>query len=87
VVRRARDYEDYLAAVAATPAEQIDYVAVVVFGPRNRVTLLTKRFALYAPAGKPPRVLGSARRKATASPLSRSGGSLEVNEQANRWPL
>ena len=54
VARQARDYDDYLAAFAATPAEEIDYVAVAVFGPRNRVTALTKRFALYAPAGEPP---------------------------------
>lgn len=55
VARQARDYEDYLTALAATPAEDIDYVAVAVFGPRNRVTALTKRLALYAPGGQPPR--------------------------------
>ena len=46
VARRARAYEDYLATLAETPAEDIDYAGIAVFGPRNRVTALTKRFPL-----------------------------------------
>ncbi|WP_249998541.1 DUF2000 domain-containing protein [Actinoplanes sp. M2I2] len=46
VARQARVYEDYLATLAETPAEDIDYAGVAVFGPRNRVTALTKRFPL-----------------------------------------
>ncbi|GAA3128593.1 hypothetical protein GCM10017600_85070 [Streptosporangium carneum] len=48
VARRARDYDDYLDALAATPADDVDYVALAVFGPRNRVTALTKRLPLHA---------------------------------------
>ncbi|WP_433257370.1 DUF2000 domain-containing protein [Streptosporangium sp. CA-135522] len=48
VARRARDYGDYLDALAVTPAGDVDYVAVAVFGPRNRVTALTKRLPLHA---------------------------------------
>ncbi|WP_043637231.1 DUF2000 domain-containing protein [Nonomuraea candida] len=48
VARRARDYDDYLATLKATPSEDIDFVAVAVFGPRNRVTALTKRLPLLA---------------------------------------
>lgn len=46
VARRARDYPTYLDDLAATPASGLEYVAVAVFGPRNRVTALTKRFPL-----------------------------------------
>ncbi|MEO3875745.1 DUF664 domain-containing protein [Nonomuraea sp. B12E4] len=53
VARQARDYDDYLAALAATPGEEIDFVAVAVFGPRNRVTALTKRFPLHPPEAEP----------------------------------
>nr|WP_221380668.1 DUF2000 domain-containing protein [Actinoplanes polyasparticus] len=46
VARRARVYEDYLATLAETPGDDVDYAGVAVFGPRNRVTALTKRFPL-----------------------------------------
>ncbi|MBX9388659.1 DUF2000 domain-containing protein [Streptomonospora nanhaiensis] len=46
VARRSRDYAAYLDALALTPAEEVDYVAVAVFGPRNRVNPLTKRLPL-----------------------------------------
>jgi hypothetical protein len=46
VARRARAYDDYLATLAETGGDDIDYAGVAVFGPRNRVTALTKRFAL-----------------------------------------
>ncbi len=48
VARRAREYGEYLQALARTAAEDVEYLGVVVFGPRNRVTKLTKRFALLA---------------------------------------
>ena len=48
VARRARDYDDYLATLKSTSAADVDFVAVAVFGPRNRVTALTKRFPLHA---------------------------------------
>lgn len=57
VARQARTYDDYLAALAATPADEIDYVAVATYGPRNRITALTKRLPLYAadtPVTAPP---------------------------------
>ncbi|GAA1809763.1 hypothetical protein GCM10009682_34280 [Luedemannella flava] len=43
VARRSRDYEEYLVELSRTPAEDIDYLAIAVFGPRNRVTALTRR--------------------------------------------
>lgn len=46
VARRARDYASYLDDLATTPAAELEYVAVALFGPRNRVTALTKRFPL-----------------------------------------
>jgi hypothetical protein len=46
VARRARAYDDYLATLAETDGDDIDYAGVAVFGPRNRVTALTKRFPL-----------------------------------------
>ncbi|MEW9555854.1 DUF664 domain-containing protein [Nonomuraea sp. NPDC050783] len=54
VARRARDYDDYLTALAATPGEEVEYVAVGLLGPRNRVTALTKHLPLHgAPARRP----------------------------------
>ncbi|WP_214412440.1 DUF2000 domain-containing protein [Sphaerisporangium fuscum] len=47
VARRARDYQDYLADLAVTPGEEIEYIALGLFGPRTRVTALTKRFPLH----------------------------------------
>ncbi|GAA1981599.1 hypothetical protein GCM10009799_03350 [Nocardiopsis rhodophaea] len=46
VARRSRDYDTYLADLARTPAEDIDYVAVAIFGPRSQVNALTKRLPL-----------------------------------------
>ncbi|MFB4272895.1 DUF664 domain-containing protein [Nonomuraea sp. GTA35] len=54
VARRAREYDDYLIALAATPGEEIEYVAIGLFGPRNRVTALTKHLPLHgAPTQEP----------------------------------
>lgn len=47
VARQARDYDEYLDKLAVTAAEDIAFVGVAVFGPRNRVTALTKRLSLY----------------------------------------
>lgn len=44
--RRARTYEDYLTALAETDAADDDILGLVIAGPRNRVTKLTKRLAL-----------------------------------------
>ncbi|MEV4489630.1 DUF664 domain-containing protein [Micromonospora coxensis] len=49
VAQQARTYDDYVTALAATPADEINYVAVAAFGPRKRITALTKRLPLYAP--------------------------------------
>ncbi|MEU0156998.1 DUF2000 domain-containing protein [Micromonospora fulviviridis] len=46
VARHARDYANYLDDLATTPDSDLEYVAVALFGPRNRVTALTKRFPL-----------------------------------------
>ncbi|MGS2619642.1 mycothiol transferase [Micromonospora sp. LZ34] len=48
VARQARTYDGYVTALAATPADEIDYVAVAAYGPRNRISALTKRLPLYA---------------------------------------
>ncbi|GII87191.1 hypothetical protein Ssi03_51810 [Sphaerisporangium siamense] len=47
VARRARDYDVYLADLAATPGDEVEFVAVGVFGPRGRVTALTRRLPLH----------------------------------------
>lgn len=59
VARRARDYAAYLDDLASTPSAELEYVAVALFGPRNRITSLTKRFPL----------LGLGERKPLTSPL------------------
>ncbi len=46
VARRARTYEAYLADLAAAEQADTDIVALIVAGPRNRVTKLTKRLRL-----------------------------------------
>lgn len=48
VARRSRTYQEYEAALAATPAEAIAHVGLALFGPRNAVTKLTKRLALMS---------------------------------------
>ncbi|KOV67881.1 DUF2000 domain-containing protein [Streptomyces sp. MMG1121] len=44
--RRARDYEDYLTDLKATGAEELEYLGVIVHGPRSSVSRLTRRFSL-----------------------------------------
>jgi hypothetical protein len=44
--QQTRVYNDYLSSVATTPAEAIDYYAVSIVGPRNRVDRLVGRLAL-----------------------------------------
>ena len=46
VARRSRTYPEYVDALAGTEPDDIDYVAVIVGGPRSAVTKLTKRLAL-----------------------------------------
>ncbi len=43
-----RVYDDYLAAVSAKASSQIDYYAVSVVGPRNRVDKMVKKLTLLA---------------------------------------
>lgn len=45
--RRSRDYDDYLSVLAFTSSSDVVYAGLAVYGPRNRVTALTKRLALY----------------------------------------
>jgi hypothetical protein len=49
--RRSRDYDEYLSLLAGTSSADVDYAGLAVYGPRRRVTALTKRLALY---GKSP---------------------------------
>ncbi|MEV5502990.1 Glu/Leu/Phe/Val dehydrogenase dimerization domain-containing protein [Nonomuraea fuscirosea] len=42
-LRRARTYDAYLTDLAATTESDADLVGVIVAGPRNQVTKLTKR--------------------------------------------
>ena len=44
--RRARSYGEYLTTLAETPDADADITALVVAGPRNRVTKRTKRLPL-----------------------------------------
>jgi len=46
VARRSRTYPEYEQALAQTAAQDVEYVGLIVHGPRNRVTKLTKRLAL-----------------------------------------
>ncbi|MBO3085423.1 DUF2000 domain-containing protein [Cellulomonas fengjieae] len=48
VARRSRTYPEYEQALAATPSHTLDYVGLIVHGPRNGVTKLTKRLELMA---------------------------------------
>ncbi|MDH2413893.1 DUF2000 domain-containing protein [Nocardioides sp. CER19] len=48
VARRSRTYPDYVDALATTEPADIDYVGVIVVGPRSTVTKLTKRLALLS---------------------------------------
>jgi hypothetical protein len=64
VARRARDYGIYLDDLATTPAADLEYVGVALFGPRNRITALTKRFPLLGHAGEPDPEIGAGTRYA-----------------------
>ncbi|MFB7507311.1 DUF2000 domain-containing protein [Streptomyces broussonetiae] len=44
--RRARDYEDYLTDLKAAPAGDLEYLGVIVHGPRTDVSRLTRRLSL-----------------------------------------
>ena len=44
--RQARTYEDYITALADTDAADQDIIGLIIAGPRNRVTKLTKRLPL-----------------------------------------
>jgi hypothetical protein len=46
VARQARDYATYLDDLGRTPESELEYVAAALFGPRNRITALTKHFPL-----------------------------------------
>lgn len=46
VARESREYQEYLMRLAAASVEDIDYVGLVLFGPRGPVTKLTKRLPL-----------------------------------------
>ncbi|MFJ2755444.1 DUF2000 domain-containing protein [Nocardioides sp. NPDC087217] len=45
--RRARTYEAYLTSLADTDEADLDIAALVVAGPRNRVTRATKHLPLF----------------------------------------
>lgn len=51
--QRARTYEAYLEDLAATDAADADLLAVLVAGPRGRVTKHTKRLRLLGADGPP----------------------------------
>lgn len=44
--QQTRVYDEYLAAVAETPPDEIEYYAVSVIGPRNRVDKIVGRLPL-----------------------------------------
>jgi hypothetical protein len=44
--QQTRVYDEYLTSVATTPADEIDYFAVSIVGPRNRVDRLVGRLTL-----------------------------------------
>ena len=48
VARRSRTYPEYEQALAQTAPQDIEYVGLIIHGPRNRVTKLTKRLALMS---------------------------------------
>ncbi|PZG17236.1 hypothetical protein C1J01_18570 [Nonomuraea aridisoli] len=53
VARQARDRDGHFAAPAATSGEQIDHVAVAVFGPRDHVTAVTEDLPHHSQDAKP----------------------------------
>lgn len=50
VARQAREYGAYLNDLAGTPAADLEYVGLALFGPRNRINALTGRFPLLGVA-------------------------------------
>ena len=46
VARRSRTYPEYVEALAGTESGGIEYVGLIVSGPRGPITKLTKRLAL-----------------------------------------
>lgn len=48
VARHARTYPAYEEALGRTPTDDIAYIGVIVHGPRDRVTKLTRRLSLFA---------------------------------------
>ncbi|MFD5076487.1 DUF2000 domain-containing protein [Streptomyces sp. NPDC058371] len=44
--RQARDYDTYLAELKTTPANTLEYLGVIVHGPRNKVSKLTRHLPL-----------------------------------------
>jgi hypothetical protein len=48
VAQRTLVYTDYLAAMSATTAEDMDYCAVSIVGPRNRVGKIVGKLPLMA---------------------------------------
>jgi hypothetical protein len=47
VARRSRTYPEYVEALAATAPDQLEYAGVIASGPRNVITKLSKRLALF----------------------------------------
>lgn len=50
VAQHARTYEAYVAALAVTPAEALDYLGVALYGPRKAVNKLVGHLPLYGRA-------------------------------------
>ncbi|SDT28474.1 DUF2000 domain-containing protein [Microlunatus soli] len=48
VARRSRSYPAYVEALAGSQPQEIDYVGLIVAGPRGAVTKLTKRLSLLS---------------------------------------
>lgn len=48
--RRSRDYDDYLSRLVGTRSADVAYAGLAVYGPRSRVTAVTKRLSLYGAA-------------------------------------
>ncbi|MDM7854792.1 DUF2000 domain-containing protein [Cellulomonas alba] len=46
VARRSRSYAEYEQALSETTTQDVEYVGLILHGPRSRVTKLTKRLAL-----------------------------------------
>jgi hypothetical protein len=66
VARRAREYGAYLDDLAMTAAPDLAFVGVALFGPRNRISALTKRFPLLGVAAEPDVAAGADAQPGTA---------------------